>query len=436
VLIPCVVVSLAACDSASPRCPDCSAQEAPACALMVCDPATWACVPEPVADGTPCANDSTCSRGEACEAGACMPGATVECGEPPICGESLCDPVTDRCGVVDAPDGTPCDTPCVFEGGCAAGECVGDAIDCSWLAPARSCSVGVCGEAGACHLAPVPAGQACDAADPVCATGACDGGGTCVESPVAEGTACDDGDPCTTDDGCAAGACAGVAITACVDGDECCAGGCLDDRDCCDVGGPVASPQRWDVSPEISIDPATGVITLTPALGGIVGQVWLRSDLVAPFTARFSFRAARSATAADGLVFMFYKDRDYEPGTGGSLGFGAGEDCPADGSGTGYGFEMDNYQGACDGDNHHFGLIYRSVTDHLVVATDERTRDGAWHEAEVVVGERAVDVSIDGVALLHWEGDLDRTHGGLGFTAATGGLMEEYVISDVSVECL
>ena len=57
-----------------------------------------------------------------------------------------------------------------------------------------------------------------------------------------------------------------------------------------------------------------------------VGIVWLETTVTEPFTAEFSYNIGAgtgtgTGTGGDGMVFMFYKNRDYVPGTGGCLGF-------------------------------------------------------------------------------------------------------------------
>lgn len=432
----CLGALLSACDEAPQQCPDCASLDAPPCQRFRCEPSTGTCEQEPVDDGTSCSDPESCSRGDRCSAGVCEPGELLDCDEPAPCVARTCDPETDRCTEQPTDEGAPCSTPCVAAGECASGACVGPETDCSWLD--GPCATGGChGETGECFLAPLPEGTSCEAEVPGCAAGQCDGAGQCVETPVAEGEGCDDGDRCTTSDRCVEGLCAGEAITECVGGDGCCPAGCPDDPDCCEVAGPVEDPGAWELSPDVAIDAETGVVMLTPALPNRLGQVWLAHDLTAPFVARFAFRAASLATPADGLIFMFYKDRDYVPGTGGVLGFMERERCDGRERTSGYGFEVDNYRNSsCEASANHFALVHESIFDELDLVRDDRTADGAWHDVEVTVEEAAISVALDGEPLLHWEGTIDRTFGGLGFGAATGGLFEEYVISDVELACL
>ena len=164
--------------------------------------------------------------------------------------------------------------------------------------------------------------------------------------------------------------------------------------------------------------------------------MWLERDITRPFVARFRYRAAASEGAADGLVFMFYKSRDYEPGRGGSLGFHEGGRCEIGEGDSGYGVEVDNWNNRCDRSTNHFGIVYGSIGNHLFAVDDERTFDGEWHDMIVTVGEDFIQVVVDDTSIGRWEGEIDRTHGGLGFSAATGGASDEYQISDVTISCL
>jgi len=227
-------------------------------------------------------------------------------------------------------------------------------------------------------------------------------------------------------------------VSRCETGDGCCPAGCLDDNDCCEAAGPVENPGGWSLEYDTILDEGTGFISLTPDLLWRLGQVWLERDIMRPFVARFSFRAAQREEAADGLVFMFYKNRDYEPGRGGSLGFEAGghEGCrPAEGD-SGYGVEMDSWNNGCDASANHFGIVHGTIGNHLLVIDDPRTFDSEWHDMVVTVATDWIEVVVDDTSIGRWEGEIDRTYGGLGFSAARGGASDEYMISDISISCL
>jgi hypothetical protein len=437
--VPCLAslaaaASLLACDEPGPRCRDCAAEEAPQCNRLVCDAAAGRCETVALEDGSPCSDEESCSRGESCRAGECLPGEPIECDEPTGCQQVRCDPVADRCVLEDEPDGVPCATPCVVVGECSSGECAGQATDCSWLS--GSCWEGLCHpETGECYLAPASGGTDCAAADPSCATAACDGAGACLEEPFPEGEPCDDHDACTVGEACESGLCTGLPVTSCAGGDGCCAEGCPDDRDCCEVAGPALAPDSWSYFGEALLDPSTGEVVLTPAMPSRLGQVWLAHELRGPFQARFRYRAPSGDDVADGLVLIFYKDRDYEPGSGGSLGFEE-RDCGEGRGISGYGIEVDNYRNPCDASGSHIAILEGPTASHLERVNDARAKDGAWHDVLVVVAESSISVELDGAPLLSWEGTIDRTFGGLALSAATGGLWAEYVVSDVELSCL
>jgi hypothetical protein len=70
------------------------------------------------------------------------------------------------------------------------------------------------------------------------------------------------------------------------------------------------------------------------------------------------------------------------------------------------------------------------------VVDDPRTFDAEWHEMVVTVDVDTVTVELDGDSILTWTGAIDRTYGGLGFGAATGGANDEYVVDDIEISCL
>lgn len=180
-------------------------------------------------------------------------------------------------------------------------------------------------------------------------------------------------------------------------------------------------------------DASNGYVVLTNPIDWSVGQAWLNMPVDRPFAVKFRFQSG-GGSGADGLVFMFYKESDYTPDLGGSLGF----TLPPHNSFTpvpGYGIEFDNaYNGWISA--NHIALIKDSVANHLVAVDDGRTEDFLWHSVEVNVEESAVSVSVDGGQVFSWSGSIDRSYTGMGFTAATGALNNWHIIDDVSVEDL
>jgi len=159
------------------------------------------------------------------------------------------------------------------------------------------------------------------------------------------------------------------------------------------------------------------------------GVIWLNQDIFSPFIAEFKYKAGGGG-CADGLVFMFYKKKDYLPYDGGGLGFVSPPGGPSTMTSVpGYGIEFDNYRHECgcgpgvleDPSNNHIALIKDNVTNHLAYKNDPRTEDYEWHNVKVVVGNSKIEVYVDNESVINWEGNIDRTYGGIGFAGTTGG---------------
>jgi hypothetical protein len=171
------------------------------------------------------------------------------------------------------------------------------------------------------------------------------------------------------------------------------------------------------------------------------GVIWFDRDIFSPFTAEFRYKAG-SGTGADGLVFMFYKQKDYDPYNGGCLGFTT----PPGGSSSstlvpGYGIEFDNFNNGFDGgteqfddpSGNHIAIIKDSVDNHIKYVVDPRTEDDRWHNVKIIVGNSIIEVYVDSELVLRWEGKIDRTYGGLGFSGATGYYDYWHIIDDVKI---
>ena len=66
--------------------------------------------------------------------------------------------------------------------------------------------------------------------------------------------------------------------------------------------------------------------------------------------------------------------------------------------------------------------------NHLVYVDDARVDDGNWHNVSVEVGDSFVGVFVDQGLVLLWNGVLNRTYDGFGFSGATGGGGSNYHI--------
>jgi hypothetical protein len=182
-------------------------------------------------------------------------------------------------------------------------------------------------------------------------------------------------------------------------------------------------------------DSAAEYMVLTENRNYQAGVIWLNQDIFSPFIVEFKYKSG-GGTGGDGLVFMFYKQKDYSPYDGGGLGFvtpPGGATSPT--AVPGYGIEFDNYYNAIfnDPSENHIALIKDHVNNHLKYANDSRTEDNQWHNAKIIVGSSSVEVYLDGEVVFTWEGTIDRTYGGLGFAATTASRNNWHVINDVKI---
>lgn len=187
-------------------------------------------------------------------------------------------------------------------------------------------------------------------------------------------------------------------------------------------------------------DETHGYVVLTEPKGDQVGIIWLNQNITSPFVAEFKYKAG-GGSGADGLVFMFYKKKNYTPAGGGCLGFERltivnevkrAEPVP------GYGIEFDNFYNSNHNDpnERHIALIKDTVNNHLIYVKDDRTEDNKWHNVRVEVYESTIIVYVDGELLFTWKGEIDRTYEGIGFSAAVGARNNWHIIDDVKITVL
>ena len=158
-----------------------------ACKVGECDPVNGDCSQVPRNNGTECTSvDNPCIDEGVCQAGACVGTLTTDCDDGNPCTTDYCEPGS---GCVHDPAAGACsdDDPCTVDDECAEGECVGKPKACQ---DSNECTEGFCNELS----------------------------GTCVQTPV-DGE-CDDSNACTVGDVCNAGVCAG-APKDCADDNEC-----------------------------------------------------------------------------------------------------------------------------------------------------------------------------------------------------------------------
>jgi hypothetical protein len=192
-----------------------------ACEAAICYEDTKTCSVSPVNDGTTCAPADPCMVNGVCEVGECVGGEPKDCKLSPLaeCNTVACEPATGQC--TGTPDPFKDNSLCVLTGDlckvdktCQAGQCVGgNPLDCSGLD--IGCEVGECDSAtGICGPTEAPVGTACSEGVGQCQVGECNANGGCKASAAPNGTGCNDHDACTAGDQCATGACAGGAAVA------------------------------------------------------------------------------------------------------------------------------------------------------------------------------------------------------------------------------
>jgi hypothetical protein len=106
----------------------------------------------------------------------------------------------DGCEWVPLDDGVECQGPCVVDGVCQAGLCMGQVRTCP-DDDGDACTVAACHHETGCTLVP----RICRPTSS-CATATCDSSTGCVEEPVQDGTYCGEAN-CDQDHVCIAGAC-------------------------------------------------------------------------------------------------------------------------------------------------------------------------------------------------------------------------------------
>jgi hypothetical protein len=166
------------------------------------------------------------------------------------------------------------------------------------------------------------------------------------------------------------------------------------------------------------------------------GVGFFKIPFTGPFSANFSYRVGAGSGGGDGFTIFFYKQNYSTIGSGGSLGFSADREAV-----PGYGIEFDGWQNipqgglsppeeAGDPSGNHIALIKDWYGNHLVHVDDIRTQDNYWHNVSVVVGDSCVGVFVDDEFVLRWDGVLDMTYGGFGFSAGTGCATNWHIIDN------
>jgi hypothetical protein len=182
-------------------------------------------------------------------------------------------------------------------------------------------------------------------------------------------------------------------------------------------------------------DQTNQYLVLTTSSNDQTGVVFFRTPIQDAFTASFSYKGS-----GDGFLLFFYKQEypstiDWEESygdngvAGGRLGFNTQSIIP------GYGVEFDGWANiayefddivggkpnpSADPSDSHIALIKDFTGNHLAYVNDERIYDNVWHQVSVEVQASSVAVYFDQELVLQWNGVLDRSYGGFGFSGSNG----------------
>ncbi len=120
------------------------------------------------------------------------------CDATTSCTREVFDIEEGRCVVEPAPDGTPCEAPCLVDAACFGGQCAGRSRSCD---DANLCTRDACSSTGCVHIPII-----CPLPESPCLAASCDPQLGCTQTPVADGTPCGRLG-CDVQDICVGGAC-------------------------------------------------------------------------------------------------------------------------------------------------------------------------------------------------------------------------------------
>ena len=246
----------------------CADVEAGPCQVAACDSSTGACAVTDRADGLPCASEDPCMADGFCAAGTCV-GQPTSCDDGNPCTGDSCDAEQ---GCVHGPIGGPCDdgNPCTSGTACTAGTCLGGTNTCECVSNGQCnaqndddlCNGTLKCDGGLCVVNPTTV-VLCPASTNPCAENVCNGAtGQCSEAPLEDGIACSDGDPCSVGDTCGAGSCVAGPPVDCDDGNSC-------SEDLCD---PATGGCAYQVTSASCDDDNPCTLTDACAGGECIGQ--------------------------------------------------------------------------------------------------------------------------------------------------------------------
>ncbi len=191
----------------------------------------------------------------------------------------------------------------------------------------------------------------------------------------------------------------------------------------------------WTLLGSAYRDPENQYLVLTEPTWDEGGVAFFKVPFTNAFTANFSYKVG-GGSGGDGFTMFFYKQEYSAIGKGGSLGFSNDTEAV-----LGYGVEFDGWQNLAQGEpsppkeagdpsGNHIALIKDWYGNHLVYVNDSKTEDNTWHNVSVVVGDAYVGVFVDGEFVLRWDGTLDRTFDGFGFSGGTGSATNGHIIDN------
>ena len=196
-------------------------------------------------------------------------------------------------------------------------------------------------------------------------------------------------------------------------------------------------------------DQTNQYLVLTTSSNDQTGVVFFRTPIQDAFTASFSYKGS-----GDGFLLFFYKQEypstiEWEESygdngvAGGRLGFNTQSIIP------GYGIEFDGWANiayefddiiggepnpSADPSDSHIALLKDFTGNHLAYVNDKRIYDDAWHQVSIEVQGSSVAVYFDQELVLQWNGVLDRTYGGFGFSGSNGMVEASWhLIDDFSI---
>ncbi|MEN6391158.1 MAG: tetratricopeptide repeat protein [Syntrophomonas sp.] len=207
-----------------------------------------------------------------------------------------------------------------------------------------------------------------------------------------------------------------------------------EDADWVTVAVPL-NAQVWEYTGSTSYDRQNANLVLTAPVAWQEGRIWLKKPVKPPFKVSFEFLGGGGngeMGQADGLVFMFNKDKNYTEEKGGSVGFG---------SSTGYGVEFDSFN-LNNGRNEnswdpigepHIALLQNTYKTHLAYTPSSVSKDNRWHTARINVLQDQITVWVDEQQVMSWKGTWNVYYSALGFAAATGSGNNWHLLKNFSI---